>query len=175
MSLGEFFGAAICDRVAIKSLGENVINKAITEFGKQLLHRASGQLLYRLVLSGFFVGLIFASAAFAQESPYIITYDHYLEEPGNLEVEYFSTFGTQRGGNDFHSYWLEFEYGATAYWTTELYLDGQTTFHDSSIFTGFRFENRFRPFKFEHFVNPVLYVEYEQVSAADKLLKEVEG
>ncbi len=175
MSLGEFFGAAICDRVAIKSLGENVINKAITEFGKQLLHRASGQLLYRLVLSGFFVGLIFASAAFAQESPYIITYDHYLEEPGNLEVEYFSTFGTQRGGNDFHSYWLEFEYGATAYWTTELYLDGQTTFHDSSIFTGFRFENRFRPFQFEHFINPVLYIEYEQVSAADKLLKEVEG
>ena len=35
--------------------------------------------------------------AFAQESPYIVTYDHYLEEPGSLEVEYFSTaFGTTR-------------------------------------------------------------------------------
>src|SRR5215475_4424108 len=35
-----------------------------------------------------------ATSASAQESPYIVTYDHYLEEPGNLEVEYFSTFGT---------------------------------------------------------------------------------
>ena len=42
-----------------------------------------------------------ASSAFAQESPYIVTYNHYLEEPGSLEVEYFSTLGTQRAGNDF--------------------------------------------------------------------------
>jgi hypothetical protein len=113
--------------------------------------------------------------ASAQESPYIVTYDHYLEEPGNLEVEYFSNFGTQRGGNDFYAYWLELEYGATAWWTTELYLDGQTTFNDSTIFTGFRWENRINPFRREHFVNPVLYMEYEQISEADKIMKEVEG
>lgn len=112
---------------------------------------------------------------FAQESPYIVTYDHYLEEPGSLEVEYFSTFGTQRGSNDFHAFWVEFEYGATAWWTTEFYLDGQTTFNDSSLFTGFRWENRFRPLKDEHFINPVIYIEYEQISEADKIIKEVEG
>jgi hypothetical protein len=135
------------------------------------------------VRPGFFPGLflvsslflVFAPSAFPQESPYIVAYDHYLEEPGNLEVEYFSTFGTQRGGNDFHSFWVEFEYGATAWWTTELYLDGQTTFHDSTLFTGFRWENRFRPLKHEHFINPILYVEYENKSGADKILKEVEG
>jgi hypothetical protein len=114
-------------------------------------------------------------SARAQESPYIVTYDHYLEEPGNLEVEYFSTFGTQRGGNDFHAFWAEFEYGATAWWTSELYLDGQTTFGDSTVFTGLRFENRIRPLKREHFINPVLYFEYEKKSDADKILKEVEG
>lgn len=114
-------------------------------------------------------------AAKAQESPYIVTYDHYLEEPGNLEIEYFSTFGTQRGGNDFHAFWGELEYGATAWWTTELYLDGQTTFGDSTIFTGFRWENRLRLLQREHFINPVLYFEYEQISEADKILKEVEG
>jgi hypothetical protein len=111
----------------------------------------------------------------AQESPYIVTYDHYLEEPGNLEVEYFSTFGTQRAGNDFHAYWVEFEYGVTAWYTTEFYLDAQTTFRDSTLFTGFRWENRFRPLKREHFINPVIYVEYEQISEADKIIKEVEG
>lgn len=113
--------------------------------------------------------------ASAQESPYIVTYDHYLEEPGSLEVEYFSTSGTQRGGNGFMAPWTEFEYGATAWWTTEFYLDGQTTFNDSTVFTGFRWENRFRPLQLEHFVNPVIYIEYEQISEADKIIKEVEG
>src|SRR5262249_29584756 len=113
--------------------------------------------------------------ALSQENPYIVTYDQFLEEPRNLEVEYFSTYGTQRGGNDFHAYWLEFEYGATAWWTTEIYLDAQTTFHDSTVFTGVRWENRFRPLKREHFINPVLYVEYEHVNGADKILKEIEG
>ena len=113
--------------------------------------------------------------AHSQESPYIVTYDHYLEEPGNLEIEYFSTFGTQRGGNDFHAFWTEFEYGATAWWTTELYLEGQTTFNDSTLFTGFRLENRFRILQREHFINPVFYLEYEQISGADKILKEIEG
>lgn len=119
--------------------------------------------------------VLFPAFALAQESPYFVAYDHYLEEPGNLEIEYFSTFGTQRGGNDFHSYWMELEYGATAWWTTEFYLDGQTTFGDSTIFTGIRWENRFRPLKREHVINPVLYVEYEHKSAADKILKEGEG
>ena len=133
----------------------------------------------RLVLLGFFtfsaVAIFSPSSALGQESPYIVAYDHYLEEPGNLEIEYFSAYGTQRGGNDFHAFWAEFEYGATAWWTTELYLDGQTTFNDSTIFTGVRWENRFRVLKREHFINPVLYMEYEHKSGADKILKEGEG
>jgi len=52
-------------------------------------------------------------------------------------------FWNQRNGNNFHAYWAEFEYGATAWWTTELYLDGQTTFHDSTVFTGFRWRIAF--------------------------------
>ena len=111
----------------------------------------------------------------AQENPYIVAYDHNLEEPGNLEVEYFSTFGTQRGGPNFHAFWSELEYGATAWWTTELYLDGQTTFGESTVFTGYRWENRVRPLKNEHWINPVLYVEFEDINGADKIMKEVEG
>jgi len=130
-----------------------------------------------LPLVSFLVLAAFSLPDFAraQENPYFVAYDHYLEEPGNLEIEYFSTFGTQRGGKDFHSYWMELEYGATAWWTTEFYLDGQTTFGDSTIFTGIRWENRFRPLKREHFINPILYVEYEHKSGADKILKEGEG
>ncbi|HVH10978.1 MAG TPA: cytochrome c [Gemmatimonadales bacterium] len=116
-----------------------------------------------------------SSPALAQERPYFVTYDHYLEEAGNLELEYASTLGSQRGGHGFHALWLEFDYGATGWWTTELYLDGQTTFSDGTLFTGFRWENRFRPLAHEHFLNPVVYVEYEQLNGADKILKEVEG
>src|SRR5260370_9984086 len=81
------------------------------------------------------------SSLWAQESPYIVTYNHYLEEPGNLEVEYFSTFGTQRGGNAFHAFWTEFEYGATAWWTTDLHVDGQTTFDATTAFTSIVLHN----------------------------------
>ena len=133
------------------------------------IHRCKNALFLLLA------SLVVIRPASAQESPYIVTYDHYLEEPGNLDVEYFSTLGTQRGGNAFNAYWLEFEYGAKAWWTTEVYLDGQSTFGDGSLFTGFRWENRFRLFQLEHFINPVLYVEYEHTSGADKILKEVEG
>jgi len=126
--------------------------------------------VYALVLAAWLI-----RPAAAQESPYIVTYDHYLEEPGNLEIEYFSTFGTQRGASDFHAFWVEFEYGATAWWTTTGYLDGQTTLNDSTLFTGFRWENRIRLLQREHFINPVVYIEYEQKNGADKILKEVEG
>lgn len=128
-----------------------------------------------LVFLGLMCLFLFCPSSFAQESPYVVTYDHFLEEPGSLEVEYFSTFGTQRAGNDFHAFWAELEYGVTAWWTTELYLDGQTTFGDSTVFTGYRWENRFRPLRHEHFINPILYIEYEQISEADKIIKEVEG
>ena len=111
----------------------------------------------------------------AQENPYFVTYDHNLEEPGNLEVEYFSTFGTQRAANNFHSYWTELEYGVKAWWTTEFYLDAQTTFHDSTVYTGFKWENRFRVLKHEHWINPVLYAEFEDINGADKTLKEIVG
>jgi hypothetical protein len=129
----------------------------------------------RLVLTVLTLLAAAVTCARAQESPYIVTYDHYLEEPGSLEVEYFSTFGTQRGGNDFLAFWGEFEYGVTAFWTTEFYLDSQTTFNQSTVFTGFRWENRLRVLQNEHFVNPVLYLEYEQINGADKTLKEIEG
>jgi hypothetical protein len=118
---------------------------------------------------------LFTPSLRAQENPYIVAYDHNLEEPGSLEIEYFSTFGTERGGPNYHAFWSEFEYGATAWWTTEFYLAGQTTFGDSTVFTGFRWENRFRPLKSEHFINPVLYVEFENINGADKIMKEVEG
>jgi hypothetical protein len=130
--------------------------------------------LGRLVLTGVAI-LCLVSPAHAQERPYFVTYDHYLEEPGALEFGLNPLYGSVGDGNDFLAGSLELEYGATAWWTTELYLDGQHTENDSTVFTGFRWENRFRPTTREHAFNPILYVEYEDVNGADKILAEIVG
>lgn len=111
----------------------------------------------------------------AQETPHFVTSSHHLEKPGNLEIEINSTFATQKGGNDFAAPWVELEYGVKAWWTSKFYLDGQPTFGDGTLFTGFRWDNRFRPLMREHWINPVVYVEYENVSEADKTMIEFVG
>ena len=121
--------------------------------------------------------LVFASipALHAQEKPYFVTYSHDLEEPGNLEIETKTALGQPDQSHRFGATASEFEYGVRAWWTSELYLDGQATAQDSTIFTGFRIENRLRPLMREHAVNPVLYIEYESTSGADKTVLEVVG
>ena len=118
---------------------------------------------------------LFAGACMAQERPYFVTYSHEMEEPGNLDIEFFNAVGKPPGGNRFIGSNIEFEYGATAWWTTEFYLDGQVTVHDSTIFTGYRWENRFRPLLREHWINPVIYIEFENINGGDKALREVVG
>ena len=113
--------------------------------------------------------------AFPQDKPYFVTYSHDLEEPGNLEIETKSAVAQANGGNPFGATAMELEYGTRAWWTTELYLDGQATGSDSTVFTGWRLENRIRPLMRDHAVNPVLYVEYENTSGADKTILEVVG
>lgn len=119
--------------------------------------------------------LAIAIPVFAQDRPYFVTYSQDLEEPGNLEIETKNAVGKPTGSSRFTGSSLELEYGVTGWWTSELYLDGQSTARDSTIFTGFRWENRVRPLMREHLINPVLYVEYESITGADKSLLEVVG
>ena len=131
-------------------------------------------------LNDFRILLLFAcllpAATFcrAQET-YFVTYSHQLEEPGNLEIENKAMAGSTKDANAFVANAMEFEYGVKGWWTTELYLDGQSTYSESSVFTGWRWENRFRPLMREHWINPVIYVEFEDINSADKTLLEVEG
>lgn len=110
-----------------------------------------------------------------QEPPYFVTYSSVLEEPGNLEIENQNIAAAPKNANAFFAPTVEFEYGVTAWWTAEAYLQGQATQNDSAVFTGFRIENRFRPLPREYWINPVLYVEYEDVNNADKSFLEVMG
>ena len=125
-------------------------------------------------LIGLFAALgLLPALVLAQErtpTPYFVAYDHYMEEPGALEIGTSPVLGRAHGLNTFLGALNEFEYGARRWWTTEFYIDWQHTRHEGSLFTGFRFENRFRPFLEPHRINPILYVEYAHINGADKTL-----
>lgn len=117
------------------------------------------------------IAILFLPCAAAGEGPFFITYTHQMEEPGNLEIATQSVTG--RAGNRFWGSATEIEYGVKGWWTSEFYLDGQTTAGESTLFSGYRWENRFRVLQREHWINPVLYVEFENINGADKSLLEV--
>ncbi|MGB9120292.1 MAG: hypothetical protein WCE73_06720, partial [Candidatus Angelobacter sp.] len=81
--------------------------------------------------------LLVPRRACAQEN-YFVTYAHHMEEPGNLEFATKSVSGFPNAGNAFWGNAVEMEYGVKTWWTSELYLDSQTTANESSVFTGFR-------------------------------------
>lgn len=137
-------------------------------------YRSPVRIAFLTLSAGFLLyGSLHARAQ--QEPPYFVTYSSVLEEPGNLEIENQNIAASPKNANGFFAPTVEFEYGVTAWWTAEAYLQGQSTFNDSTVFTGFRFENRFRPLPREYWINPVLYMEYEDVSAADKSFLEITG
>jgi hypothetical protein len=129
----------------------------------------------RIPLALALLGIALATPSGAQESPYFVTYDHHMEEPGDLEISLAPVLGAPREGNASLATQIELEYGTRAWWTTALYLDGQSTFGDGTAFTGYRIENRMRLLMHEHAINPVLYVEYAHINGADKVVRDVVG
>ncbi len=111
----------------------------------------------------------------APDNPYFVTYSHDMTEPGTLELETKTAAARPHGGSPYGALSEEMEYGVTRWWTAELYLDGQATDDQSTLFTGSRFETRFRPLRGEHLINPVLYIEYENLTGADKAILESVG
>ncbi len=127
------------------------------------------------ILTLALIGL-FALPLVAQQSPYFVAYDHSMEEAGTLEISHRDAFGFQR--QDLPTYWaplVEFEYGMTNWWSSAFYLEAASQSHDATVFTGFRWENRFRPLKKEHRINPVLYLEYDNTNEASRIKNEVVG
>jgi len=94
-------------------------------------HRAPRVLRWVLLL-----GLLAPASALRAQEPYFVTYSHQMEEPGNLELGTKTVTGAPGGGNPFFAPTLELEYGVKTWWTSELYLDGQSTAGESSVFTG---------------------------------------
>lgn len=132
----------------------------------------------------YLIFVMLSAMSFAQESPYFVTYDHHLEERGNLAVETATTMGVpqpsekevaERGQSFYAAPYIEFEYGVTDRFTASAYLEGQGTLGDSTLFTGWRVEGRYRPLAKEHRINPVFYLEYESLNDASRIAKDIVG
>ncbi|HYL75568.1 MAG TPA: hypothetical protein VEU96_15250 [Bryobacteraceae bacterium] len=128
---------------------------------------------YRIGRTASILALLIMPALRAGEGPFFITYTHQMEEPGNLEIATKNLIGRPGSGTRFFGATTELEYGVSGWWTSEFYLDGQATRGEGALFTGYRWENRFRLLPREHWINPVLYVEFENINGADKSLLEV--
>ena len=135
-------------------------------------------MMKRAILGLLFAFSLTVAPLWGQEAPavpYFVLYSAHMEDVDTLEINVEPVWGWGGGLNRFVGVLNEFEYGTRKWWTTEFYIDWQHTQHEGSLYTGFRIENRFRPFKEDHWINPVLYVEYAQLNGADKTLKEIVG
>ena len=134
---------------------------------------------------GLSVALAIASgtgAAWAGNDIYFVTYNHYIDK-GELELMLMNDFTDpsqfRREDEGLHSYFsqmVELEYGVTEQWATEFMVEGfEEPGTGQSRFTGFRWENRYRLFKQEVPLNPMLYAEYEDLDPLTRFKMEVSG
>jgi len=122
------------------------------------------------------IGLMFnPSKIFAGNGPFFVTYDHHPAEKGEVELMLMTDYAKSKVGGNYVAQMLEIEYGVTKKLTTELMLEGQKTMGDTWVFTGWRWENRYRLFERELPVNPMIYVEWENLNGATKYKMEVSG
>lgn len=122
------------------------------------------------------VFMILPSAAWAGNGANFILYNHHTAEAGEKEVMLMNDLGQEPDGTRYAAQMIEFELGLTDRWTSEFMIEGQATSGEGGYhFTGFRWENRYRLFEYGKFLNPVLYVEWEDLGEDTKYLMEVSG
>jgi hypothetical protein len=111
----------------------------------------------------------------AQEDPYFVTDHHHLPEAGALGLANYSVVGIPKTGNQFLGSELEFEYRMSRWWATQLQLTGQKTWHDSTVFTGYSWVNKFKLVPTNHLINLALSIGWEDSNGANKSIAEIEG
>lgn len=131
------------------------------------------RLLFGIVLAFAFS---LPRAVEAQEDPYFVTDHYHLPDTGALGIATYAVAGVPKGGNGFLGSEMEFEYRATKWWGTSIVLHGQSTLGESTLFTGYSWENKFKLAPAgTFFLNPVLVFKWEDLSGADKSVAEIEG
>ena len=128
----------------------------------------------------FVLGVIAAAAlsgqTWAGNEANFVLYDHHTDAKGETEINVFSDFSSAETGDPRYSaQLLEIERAITDRWETALYLEGDKIDGEDYQFGGWRLESRYRLFDYGAFLNPVLYVEYENLNPDHRYLLDVVG
>jgi hypothetical protein len=135
---------------------------------------SQGRLARRIL--ALMVGCLFVRHASAGNEANFVLYDHHTDEKGETEVNVFGDFSNAVGDEPRYSAQLfEIERALTDRWEAALYLEGDKIKDEDYQFGGLRLESRYRLFDYGVFLNPVLYVEYENLNPEHKYLLDVTG
>lgn len=125
--------------------------------------------------------LLWGSQAWAGTNGYFVTYSSDIEE-GEIELMLMnditapSEFRRSEGQGNYLSHMIELEYAPTQQFATEFMIEWFEDLETSAKkFTGFRWENRYRLFKDPVPLNPMIYVEYEDLDPETRFKMEVSG
>lgn len=120
-------------------------------------------------------------ATFAGNDGYFTTYNHHIEA-GKWELMLMndytvpSSLNRAEGEGHYFSQMIELEYEIAGRFATEFMIEGfEDVESGKSMFTGFRWENRFKLFEDETFLNPLIYAEYEHLQKETRYKMEVSG
>jgi len=128
------------------------------------------------VIAGLAAAILLPGSAWAGNGANFVLYNHHTEKQGETEIKLFSDFSDGgKGEEGYSAQLLEIEHGVTDYWTTALYFEGVKIDGEDYEFGGLRFENRLRLFNYGHFLNPVLYIEYEYLKPAHRYIRAATG
>lgn len=140
----------------------------------KIINLAFGMVAGLAVLQG-------TNRAWAGNDLYFVTYNHHIEK-GEVEVMLMndftvpSKFKRDEGQRSYFSQMIEVEYGVTEQFATEFMIEGfEEAASGQSRFTGFRWENRYRLFREEIPLNPMLYMEYEDLDPLTRFKMETSG
>ena len=117
-----------------------------------------------------------SSQARAGNEANFVLYDHHTDAKGETEINVFSDFSNAVSGDPRYAAQLfEIERALTDRWEIAVYLEGDKITGEDYDFAGWRLESRYRLFEYGTLLNPVLYVEYENLKTDHKYLLEVTG
>ncbi|MBI2748879.1 MAG: hypothetical protein HYX43_05915 [Burkholderiales bacterium] len=118
---------------------------------------------------------LLSTQAWAGNGANFVLYNHHTEKAGNTGVMFMNDFARDENDQRYSAQMLMIERGVTDKWTSEFMVEGQKTPGEPYQATGWRWENRYRPFDYGAFLNPVLYVEWENLKTTTKYQMEVSG
>lgn len=129
-----------------------------------------------LIIFLFGVMAVFPGTVFGGNAANFVLYNHHTADEGEKEIMLMTDIGQEPDGSRYASQMIEVELGITDKLTTEFIIEGPATFGVGRYhFTGFRWENRYRLFEYGFPLNPVIYIEWEDLSEDTKYLMEVSG